>query len=89
MHGVSTSQIADILHFNDKDYQVFRWKLIINSKVFQYFWISHIDSLKLQKHLFADVLQNICSKKFRNTHREVPILESLFNKVAGLMLQNF
>ena len=25
-----------------------------------------------------------CSKKFRKSHRETPVLESLFNKVAGL-----
>ena len=37
-----------------------------------------------QKHLFADVLYNRCSYKFRNIHRKTPVLESHFNKVAGL-----
>ena len=31
-----------------------------------------------------NVLQNRCSLKFRNIHRKTPVLESLFNKVAGL-----
>ena len=26
------------------------------------------------------------SQKFRNIHREIPVLESLFNKVAGLQV---
>ena len=26
---------------------------------------------------------NICSEKFRKIHRKTPVLESLFNKVAG------
>ena len=33
---------------------------------------------------FADVLQNRCSSEFCNIHRKTPMLESLFNKVAGL-----
>ena len=41
---------------------------------------------KLQKQSFADVLQNRCSKKFRKFHRKIPVLEYLFNKVAGLMV---
>ena len=41
----------------------------------------------LQKQLFADVLQNRCSWKFRKFHRKTPVLESLFNEVAGLDLQ--
>ena len=41
------------------------------------------------KHLFADVLQNRCSCKFRTFHRKIPVLESLFNKVAGLKTRNF
>ena len=32
----------------------------------------------------ADVLRNSCFLKFRNIHRETPVLESLFNKVAVL-----
>ena len=38
-----------------------------------------------QKQSFADVLQIRCSSKFRHIHRKTPVLESLFNKVAGLM----
>ena len=30
-----------------------------------------------------------CSKKFRKFHRKTPMLESLFNKVAGLKAWNF
>ena len=37
-----------------------------------------------QKQPFADVLQNRCSYKFRNIHMKTPVLEPLFNKVAGL-----
>ena len=33
-----------------------------------------------QKQLFIDMLQNMCSKIFRNIHRKTPVLESLFNK---------
>ena len=35
--------------------------------------------------LFADVLQSKCSYKFRSIHRKAPVLESLFNKVAGVI----
>ena len=38
----------------------------------------------LQKQSFAIVLQIRCSWKFRKFHRKTPVLESLFNKVAGL-----
>ena len=37
----------------------------------------------LKKQSFTNVLQNMRSKKFRNLHRKTPMLESLFNKVAG------
>ena len=33
---------------------------------------------------FLDVLQNRCSYKFCNIHRRTPVLQSLFNVVAGL-----
>ena len=32
----------------------------------------------IQKQLFADVLQNKCSKKFRKINRKTPVPESLF-----------
>ena len=35
----------------------------------------------MQKHPFADASQNGC---FRNIHRKTPVLETLFNKIAGL-----
>ena len=38
---------------------------------------------------FADVLQNKCSKKFHVFYRKTLVLESPFNKVAGLMARNF
>ena len=44
---------------------------------------------KLQNQPFAGILQNKCSQKLRNFHRKVPVLESLFNKVAGLKTCNF
>ena len=43
----------------------------------------------VQKQLFTDVLQNRCSQKFRNIHRKTPVLESLFDKVAGLSRASF
>ena len=39
---------------------------------------------RVQKQSFADVLQNGCSKKFYNIHKKTLVLESLFNKAAGL-----
>ena len=36
-----------------------------------------------QKQSFADVFQNRCSQKFRKFHKEIPVSESLFNKVSG------
>ena len=44
---------------------------------------------KLQKQSFADILQNSCSLKFRKFYRKTPVLQSLFNKVAGLKTCNF
>ena len=38
----------------------------------------------VQEQQFADVLQNRCSSKFCKIYRKTPVLESLFNKVAGL-----
>ena len=38
----------------------------------------------VQKQPFADVLRNRCPSKFCKIHRTTPVLESLFNKVAGL-----
>ena len=37
----------------------------------------------IQKELFAFKISVL--KKFHNIHRETPVLESPFNKVAGLM----
>ena len=42
-----------------------------------------------QKQPYADILQNGCCEKFCNIHRKTSVLESLFNKVAGLMACNF
>ena len=42
-----------------------------------------------QKQPYADILQNRCCEKFCNIHRKTSVLESLFNKVAGLMACNF
>ena len=42
-----------------------------------------------QKQPFADVLQNRCSKKFRNIHRETTVLESLFSKATFIKACKF
>ena len=42
----------------------------------------------LQKHSFADVVQNRSSLECANIHRKTPVLDSLFNKVAGLQTCN-
>ena len=44
---------------------------------------------QFQKQFFADVLRNMCSKKFCKFYREATVLESLFNKVAGNFFSNF
>ena len=41
----------------------------------------------LQKQSFTDVLENRCSQKFCKFHKKAPVLESLFNKVAGEVLR--
>ena len=38
---------------------------------------------------FANVLQNRSSYKFLDIHKKISVLESLFNKVTGLMACNF
>ena len=38
---------------------------------------------------FTNVLQNRCSYKFPDIHKKISVLESLFNKVTGLMVCNF
>ena len=43
----------------------------------------------LQKLSFADVLYNRSSLKCPNIHRKTPLLDSLFNKVAGPQTCNF
>ena len=42
-----------------------------------------------EKQPFSDILQKRCSGKFHNIHRKTTVLESLFNKVAGLTACNF
>ena len=37
----------------------------------------------------SDLLQNMCSKNFRNIHKKTRALESLFNKATGLQGCNF
>ena len=46
-------------------------------------------SSKLKKQSLADIPQNRCPGKFRKFHRKIPLLESLFNQVAGLKICNF
>ena len=38
---------------------------------------------------FANFLQNRCYHKFPDIHKEMSLLESLFNKVTGLIICNF
>ena len=42
-----------------------------------------------QKQPFEDVFQYRCSWKFRNIHRKISVLRSLFDKAAGLHVCNF
>ena len=44
---------------------------------------------KLQKQSFTDILQNRCSQTFCKFHRKTPVLEFLFNNIAGLKTFNF
>ena len=58
---------------------------IVTSRGVSNSWSSSSTFLtRIQKQLLADVLQNRCCEEFCNIHRETPVLESLFNKVAGL-----
>ena len=41
-------------------------------------------AIGFQKQSFADDLLNSCSKKFHKSHKKAPVLEFLFNKIAGL-----
>ena len=43
-------------------------------------------NIVLQRQPFKDVLQNRSSEKLGNMHRKTPVLEYLFNKVAGLKI---
>ena len=47
------------------------------------YYIKGVQSVK-KNHLFAYVLQSSCSWKFYKIHRKTPMLESLFNKFAGM-----
>ena len=38
-----------------------------------------------QKRPPGPLYKKSCSQKFLNTHRKIPVLESLFNKTAGLI----
>ena len=42
-----------------------------------------------EKQPFADVLQNRCSYKFCNVYRKTLVLESLYNKNAGLQAYEY
>ena len=43
----------------------------------------------LEKQSLEVFYKKICSQKFPNIHRKTSVLESLFNKVAGLQACNF
>ena len=57
------------------------WKRLSRNKVPKNHFV------KVQKQRYAYSFQNRCSWNFRN--RKTPVLESLFNKVAGLKVCNF
>ena len=42
------------------------------------------DAFYIKNQWFTDVLKNRCLEKFCKFYRKTPLLESLFNKVAGL-----
>ena len=44
---------------------------------------------KWRQKMFADVLQNECSRKFRKFYRKTLVAEPLFNKVASFEFCNF
>ena len=54
---------------------------------FRQIWSSRWKQIFLQKQP-PDVYKKT-SKKFRNIHRKTPVLESYFNKIAGLKACNF
>ena len=47
------------------------------------YYIKRVESKK-KRHQFEDVLQRSYSWKFWEIHRKTAVLESLFNKVAGI-----
>ena len=47
-------------------------------------WKSFSATIILQKQPFVNVLQNSCSLNFAKINRKTPVLESLFNEIAGL-----
>ena len=55
------------------------------SPLFHFF----LSSPPLLEAVIRNVLQNRCFLKFRQFHRKTPVLESRFNKVAGLKACNF
>ena len=51
----------------------------------EYFWLHSLHPyFNTQKESFEDVLQNECPYKLCNIHRKTPVLESVFNIIAGL-----
>ena len=49
-------------------------------------WFQNSPNKKQPPEVFC---KKRCPWKFRNIHRKTPVLESLFNKVAGLKAYNF
>ena len=81
-------QPCDGLYWNSKRYlvqsKVKIRDILISQKLFSRMILDNI-----QKHLFADILWNRCSWKFRKIHRTATVSVSLFNKVAGLQLATY
>ena len=67
-----------IVKISCRRYQVYTWSKLNPHDVLNI----------MQKQRFAATFQNRCSLEFRNIHRKTPILESLFNEVAGLIFKS-
>ena len=58
-------------------------KLLVPNNETSLFWVGCAEAAT------GDVLHKICSEKFRYIHREIPVLEFLFNKVVDVQVCNF
>ena len=59
--------------------KAFNWS---NTQILNFWWYSFCQQTEAATGV---VLWKSCSLKFCNIHRKIPVLESLFNKVVGLL----